>query len=672
MRKSEKTLHKQLLGEKLATYIADHWRWFLFLAIVGSALLMGLRFDPKVSIGGDDSWYVLAAQDFWDGVAFPSWHGSFYPILLSPLLALLGGISLVPLKLLSVLFSLAAVIILGLAFRKLLTPLAWVAGLFFFSLTPSFIELASTTYSEPLFLLLQSCIFYFLFVFEKKLEGGMRLREQLLYSTLLGGLTFLLTLTRNVGYAAFLAILVYFFAIRRDWRRGLYIGGIFLLLQLLFTLYRQWVWGVTDATFAGQLNRALQIDFYNAAAGQEDLWGLVVRFFVNCKQYFSFHTMTFMGLSSAEDNWTMTIIIIALLLFILVRSLVKKRETLSFLGLYLGAMYGITFLTQQVAWNQLRLVLVYFPLFLFFVVEGISVVLKPTARSRMNIIVAVFVLIGFTALIIQNAAKVDIARIRSNLQGDRFAGYTPDWESYSRMSEWVGTNLPDSVVVACRKPNNSRIYGNRRFFGVFKLPSMDADTIRRYLDSNKVEYIMCGRLRRYTAERTEHFINTMHIMLGIVLREQPDYIDLVHHIGSSEPTLLFKLNRTTRSGSIAEQRHRLESGLYIYGDNEEAYYRLGRLSLDERRPDEAREYFLQARKILENEKIAIPYPIREGLALVYFAKGDFRSAIEEFEELTHDFPNEARLWYNLGVCYAKVGDKRAKECRLRSEELGGE
>ena len=111
------------LDERVAAFIDQRWRILLALILLTSTLFIALTFDPKVSIGGDDSWYVLAAQDFWNGVAFPSWHGSFYSILLSPLIALLG-ISLVPLKLLSVLFTLVAVWLLAVSYPLLRGSLA--------------------------------------------------------------------------------------------------------------------------------------------------------------------------------------------------------------------------------------------------------------------------------------------------------------------------------------------------------------------------------------------------------------------------------------------------------------------------------------------------------------------------------------------------------------------
>lgn len=654
------------LDDRIAAVINKHWRILLALVLVTSALFVGLTFDPKVSIGGDDSWYVLAAQDFWNGIAFPAWHGSLYSILLSPLIALIGGIALVPLKFLSVLFTFAAVWLLAITFRNRIAPLTWLIGITLFALTPHLVTLASTTYSEPLFLLIQSALFFVLFAYEARAEAGAK--KGILWLLLLAFLTFALALTRNVGYAAFIALLIYFLALRREGKAALIYGGGFVVLQALFSLYRRLVWGVTEASFSGQLHRALQVDFYNAAAGQEDLWGMIVRFALNCKQYLAGHNAQFVGFTTATGNWITTILIVALLLLFLIRSW-RRNRLLALLGIYLAAMYGITFITQQVAWNQMRLVLVYFPLFLFFVLDGAQELLAARNFKRGSLILLILFGIGLLSHIVQNARHVDVMRIRANLNGDRYAGYTPDWDSYLRMSEWVGQNIPGSVVVACRKPNNSRIYGNRAFFGIFKLPSMNADTIQRFLDSNNVEYVMCGRLRRFTEKRTEDFINTIHVMLSIVLIKQPDYLEAVKLFGASEPTVLFKINRSPEGGTIDEQRRRIEAGLSLFNSNAEAYYRLGRLSLDERRPDEAHDYFMEAKKLLDAEKIPLTYPLRDGFALVYYAKGNFAAAAAEYEELTRDYPNEPDAWFNLGTCYTKMGDKRAKECFARVQML---
>ena len=55
--------------------------------------------------------------------------------------------------------------------------------------------------------------------------------------------------------------------------------------------------------------------------------------------------------------------------------------------------------------------------------------------------------------------------------------------------------------------------------------------------------------------------------------------------------------------------------------------------------------------------------------MIYFAKGNFAAAIAEYEELTREYPNVADAWFNLGTCYAKIGDKRANDCFARFHAL---
>ena len=57
--------------------------------------------------------------------------------------------------------------------------------------------------------------------------------------------------------------------------------------------------------------------------------------------------------------------------------------------------------------------------------------------------------------------------------------------------------------------------------------------------------------------------------------------------------------------------------------------------------------------------------------MIRFAKGEYVAAIAEFEALIGEHPQEARLWYNLGVCYQRVDDSRAAECLARGKKGEG-
>jgi hypothetical protein len=70
--------------------------------------------------------------------------------------------------------------------------------------------------------------------------------------------------------------------------------------------------------------------------------------------------------------------------------------------------------------------------------------------------------------------KVNQKVLAKNLSGNLYYGFTPDWQNYLLMSKWVGKNIPDTAVVASRKPSMSFIYSNGRdFYGMYRFPSYE-------------------------------------------------------------------------------------------------------------------------------------------------------------------------------------------------------
>lgn len=655
-------------GNSVSRGIARRWIPLTLLCMGISLLLSVLNFDAKVSIGGDDSWYVLAALDLWNGVSFPTWHGALYPILLSPLVALFG-INLPLIKVISILFTLGAIGLIATAFKGRLHPVAWMVGIAIFSVSQPIIFLASSTYSEPLFMLAQGFVFltFFRVADNKQSWTTKKGRLALLW---LGLSIFLLGLTRNIGYGALIATLLFWLFIRRDWRTALGTLTAFFLFSLPFSLYKKIWWNQSNVSFAGQMKRILQVDFYNVEAGHEDFIGLIVRFAINCKQYLSHHFISFLGVNVTTGNGFLTAFIVLLGIFILFYYS-RHPQTIALLGIYLGTLLGITFLTQQVSWSQMRLVVVYLPLLIFFYAGGLLLT-RQHALAK-GLLYGFIILGGLSVLsnFSKNINNVSLLTLRANLRGDIYAGLTPDWESYLRVSEWAGENIPDSVVVACRKPNNSRIYGERPFFGIFSVPSWHGDTVRRFMDSNQVEYIIVGHLRADPSRHTGRFINSIHFTLASVLREIPDYLELIHHEGGLEPAYLFRIYRDSTRGTNTQYRARMEAGLLVDPQNFEALHKLALLSLEERQPDEAIEYATRGIQLFEHEGEIPPYPLLEVRGIALFSRGETWAAIQQFERSVELYPNEARAWYNLGVAYTREGNPKAQECYARSNSLEG-
>lgn len=651
---------------RFEAWVTRHTLWWIVGSMGLYVLLAVLNFDAKVSIGGDDSWYVMAADDFWHGVEFPGWHGALYPMLLAPLV---GGLGLgIPfLKLLSILAVALAIWLFGRAFAGRVRPVVWLCALLLWSVGHTWVVLGSTTYSEPLFMLLEMAL---LFVFLRVQDGEGRpfARSGWRGYALLGLLSFLLALTRNVGWGAVLALVFFLVAVRRDWRAGLGYAAWVAIFQLPFSLYKRVAWAESGVSFGGQLQKVLQVDFYNASEGLETPWGMCRRFIANAYQYLGYHSLRFAGFD-LSPSWIVTLGLIGLCVYTLIWAW-RRDRVVALLGVYLGVMLGVTFLTQQVAWGQPRLVVVYFPLLLLFLFGWLASP-RTGLRQVTGIFVLVFTGLGLLASIKKDVQELSSERLAANLRGDEFYGLTPDWDSYLRTARWVGENLPDSAVVLARKPNNARVYAGRPFFPMFKLPTTDPDTAHRFLDSNRIEYVMAGRLRKSPQRRSEEFINAVHVLLSLALYDQPDLLEEVHREGRSEPTVLYRLHREAGSGTQEEIRRRLEAGVQVAPYNYEVLHKLAVACLHDREPERALRYASQAIRAFEAVQGQGSYPLYEVKGMAEFALGEADKAATLFAYCTRQFPDNPHAWYNLGVCLRKLGEtQRAEEAFSKAAALG--
>jgi hypothetical protein len=66
--------------------------------------------------------------------------------------------------------------------------------------------------------------------------------------------------------------------------------------------------------------------------------------------------------------------------------------------------------------------------------------------------------------------------LQKNLSGNKYAGWTPDWVNYFKMSEYAAKKLPKDAVVACRKASMSFVYTGKNFSGIGGVPSATLDS----------------------------------------------------------------------------------------------------------------------------------------------------------------------------------------------------
>ena len=649
---------------KIETWIEKNAQLLIIASLLFYIFFVVFTFDAKVSIGGDDSGYIIAAKEFWEGIRFPTWHGAFYPIFISPFVAIFGN-NVILLKFISVILVGIQIFILARTFKFRIPWTIWAFLIFLTALNTQIIIYAGTTYSEALFLFIQSFVFLFFYKVDS-LDLKTDSKKTVVIQYLLLGLSiFLLALTRNVGYGVLIALIAYFI-FRGELLKSLFSFFSFLIFQLPFGIYKRLVWGISDAGFESQLTRIAYKDFYNADKGTEDFWGFVQRFWDNSELYLSKHLMKFLGfldLSSTNTSTILTIIIYGLFILATIY-FIQKKSNLVFVGFYLSVLIAGTFITQQKSWDQERLMLIYLPLIAVYLGTAAYLFLSKYNKVLIGIF-TVFLSLIVILNVKNNFNRVDIIQVQKNFKGDRYYGYTPDWENYLKLCSWVGEEIPDDKVVACRKPKMAEIYGGREFLGIYQMPTRDADEMVTFFKENKIDYVIAASLRMNPKANTGRVITTIRFVLKTLLTKYPYALELVKYEGKVEHAFLFKIHLEPEKLSQDMIIKRMESGLLVFPENINGQYNL---AVQYAQKGDLSKALERVNFILQSQKGNLQlYAFRGNL---HFALKKYKEAIKDYEIVLNKQPQNGEMWYNLGLCYYNLKSPNYRTYLVKAKQLG--
>ena len=511
--------------------------WTVFAIYVVCSFL---TFNLRISEGGDDSTYIIRALELLEQGNFPKYQGPLYPMVLAGFMSLTGA-SITFLKFTSWIFLTLAIVFIYKAYRKHISPVVLWGTILVLVVNHHFLYFGSQTYSEAFFILLQGLLFLFLFrINQSATHDRVKIRQTLL----IGFLLFLLTLTRTVAIAALPAIVVFWF-LKRQNRAALTTILFFVLFIVLFAGIRTWL---TGDPFHGdkQMNTLIWEDPYDPSEGMETFGGFFERFAGNSNIYLSKYLPILTGFKPAlslSKNALITILLYAWFLIGFIRFLKKKHDPLLLTGLYIAFMCGATFFALQTMWDQVRLIIPFFPLMLIFLGETIASFTRESQHGWKQKIP--LLLFGLSILLItaQTVRQTDFNSVFKNISGDRYYGYTPDWQNYLKMAEYTAENLPDNTYVACRKPNMARLYGDfKKFYGIYRFQTQNADSLLNRLYQRGVTHVIVGSLRKNPRQNTGQVINTIHRYLRHIADEYPNIIKPVRKTGKQEPAWLFEIN----------------------------------------------------------------------------------------------------------------------------------
>jgi len=553
--------------EKSDIFLVKYEKIILSVIVFLSVLFSLLLFDIKVSIDGDDSGYIYAAKLFLDGKQFPTWHGAFYPMFLSFFMFLFGS-KLLLFKILSLILVSGHLVLLYFALKKIISPTVLFFTLLIFSVNANLLYHASQTFSEPLFLFIQSLVLFSFFKLEEKAEFDFQKNKKHIKSWLFFGLSiFLLVLTRNIGFVVLFTCIIYY-CIDKKFLKIAYSVISFLIFYLPFLLYKQLFWKEHSAGFEGQLALGLYKDPYHKAFGFETFGGIIDRFLVNSNLYLSKNLLIIFGFKNELSPLNSFVsFIFYLLFFYFIYILYKNNKKVLFLLLYIGFSLAATFITQQICWDQLRLILVFSPLIL--IVFGFSLSkltqTEKTKKFQLYLLLGMLLLFGMSLFKTINKSEEHNDILVNNLKGDVLYGYSPDWIHYVEICKWAAKNIEKDKIIGIRKPDMAFIYSNRNYLGIIQSFDVTVEkVIENCKSNNKNEYVIIQSKDLHNEQALDSIAMYMGNMDAVIVHENGNF-HFVFKCSDVKEKLFIKMLQNNRINFAAKSDVLTRIGNQDYG-----------------------------------------------------------------------------------------------------------
>ena len=546
---------KSSLLDKINT-IPDRYseRNIVLFFLIGALAMALINFNARISEAHDDALYLEAAYRFVS--EFPNYfytaNAPFYPMFLAILIKTIG-FHLLVFKSFNVIFLLLSVYFFFKTFFRKVPFAVLLPMMFFVSFNHLILYFASMTFTESLFMFLQSVVFYF----SGKLIEQLSTDKVPSFKTgwnknlwLLGLFVFLLLITRSGAIVIIPTLLFFYGFILRNKKYTLLSLLSVLTFYVPYKIIVRWIFG-NVSQYSNQFRILSQKDPYDASLGREDLSGFMSRFFDNSNLYLSKRFFQIIGWMNEQN--TSTYSILAFIMWILFLSAIWKvykhqHELLLFSGLYTLGLITLSFIILQARWDQARIIMVAMPVMLLLFFYLFYQIFSSSSLGRTIYLLLLFLLISSISISTIKRGIKNIPIVLKNLQGDRYYGYTPDWQNFLKASEWCGNHLSKDALVASRKAPMSFIYGKRRFFPIYSVIKKDPktnqsnpDSALLYFKQNKVTHILLANLRIDPTKNTGQVINTIHNIIEPIIQKYPTALKLIHTEGETEACMVYEI-----------------------------------------------------------------------------------------------------------------------------------
>lgn len=519
-----------------------------------SALFSLLFFNARISEAHDDALYIEAGWRYVN--EFPKYfytqNAPLYPLFLA-LLTKFFGTNLIIFKIFSVIFNVLGFVFFYKAFEKRIPFVVFIPVAVFHAINHLIMYYASMTFTEAFYFFLQGIFFFYATkTIDRVNKENVNLNAQWKMWLMLGLSMFLMSTAKSSAIVVVPAVMLFFF-IDKNWKALGVALGSYLIFKLSYTALVRIIWGAQNQ-FSGQGKILMQKDPYDLSKGQEDMGGFIQRFFDNCDLYLSkrfFQIIGWRDEMSVELYSLLGFIVIIITLIGLWLVYKQKNKPLLLFGIFSGAQALLSFIILQARWDQARIILVCMPVMLLLIFYAFYHYTKNAGMGKLIYSAVVILVIGSVFLSSLKRALPNIPIVTKNLKGDKYFGYTPDWQNYLRCSEWCADSLKKETLVACRKAPMSFVYGKgKKFFPIYSVIKKDSltqqsqpDSVLAFFKKEKVTHIMVASLRIDPTKNTGQIINTVHNIVQPIMEKYPNKLKLVHTEGMTEQCYLFEITQ---------------------------------------------------------------------------------------------------------------------------------
>jgi len=525
----------------------------VFYALLSLCVFLSLiSFNARISEAHDDALYLEGGWRFVN--EFPNYfytqNAPLYPLFLGLLIKLLG-FKLILFKLISVVLNALGFVLFFKAFKGRLPYMIFLPVAFFHASNYLIMYYASMTFTEAFYFFLQGLFFFTAAKVIDLLEkSAPELKSQYKLWLLFGLSLFLISTAKSSAIVVIPAVVLYFI-IQKNWKALGYSLGAYLVFKLLYELIVRSIWKAQNQ-FAGQSKILLQKDPYDISKGNEDAAGFITRFVENTNLSLSKRFYQILGWrdeNSVEVYGLISLVTLGLMLFGFWKLYKKGNKLLVLATFFSGAQLVLSYLILQTRWDQPRITLVLMPVLLMLILYAFYAFTNNKGIGPTIYLVVVVMMCGSVLLSSLKRGTKNIPIVKKNLQGDKYYGYTPDWQNFLKCSEWCADSLGAESLVASRKAPMSFVYGKgKKFFPIYSVIKKDSATNQSNPDSalaffkeKKVTHIMLGTLRLDPNNPGNGFINTVHNIAAPIAEKYPQKLKLVHIEGQFEEAAVYEI-----------------------------------------------------------------------------------------------------------------------------------